>query len=207
MSVFYRIAYALGLAPWEEAQRHAPARRAIEMIFDREASERGGPGRALDVGCGRGAWSVELARRGWEVVGVDNVPHALRKARMRAELERRRVQFLEVDLTRAPPDELLRRFDFLWDFGAFHGLSPERRPAAGRSLTDMAAPKGTMALLAWRPGRRGPLPRGASRDEIVAAFEGWELVSEEPFDATGLPRALRDVEPRIYRLRLRVGAS
>lgn len=203
MPVFYQLAYAVGFTPWEEAASHPPARRQVEAIFDREASQRPDPpGRALDIGCGTGFWSTELARRGWDVTGIDVVHRALRKAQKRAEAAQQRVRFVLADLTKPAPDELRRNFDFLWDLGAIHGLSAAGREAAGRAVTEMAAPGATMALLAWRPARRGPLPRGASRDEIAAAFPAWEVLSDEPFDATGLPAPLRNVDPRVYRLRL-----
>src|SRR5687768_14452181 len=38
------------------------------------------PGRALDVGCGEGADALWLARRGWQVTGVDISETALRRA-------------------------------------------------------------------------------------------------------------------------------
>jgi SAM-dependent methyltransferase len=52
-------------------------------VLDREAN--GGPphGRALDLGTGSGIWGIELARRGWEVTGVNHVEKALRRARER----------------------------------------------------------------------------------------------------------------------------
>ena len=50
-------------------------------MLDREAD--GGPphGRALDLGTG--IWGIELARRGWEVTGVNHVEKALRRAHER----------------------------------------------------------------------------------------------------------------------------
>ncbi len=51
-------------------------------LLDREEAERSRPlGRALDLGCGRGQYSRELARRGWRVVGIDNVPRAVNAAK------------------------------------------------------------------------------------------------------------------------------
>ncbi|MGH3385233.1 MAG: methyltransferase domain-containing protein [Nocardioidaceae bacterium] len=31
----------------------------------------------MDLGCGRGQYTPELARRGWEAVGIDNIPRAI----------------------------------------------------------------------------------------------------------------------------------
>ena len=77
MSLFYRIAYRLGFTPWEEATQHGPSAQMIAALFDREQAGREPPyGAALDVGCGGGLWSIDLARRGWDVTGVDIVPKA-----------------------------------------------------------------------------------------------------------------------------------
>jgi hypothetical protein len=89
----------------------------------------------------------------------------------------------------------------VWDFGTVHGLTPAQRMAVARGIDAIAAPDATVLLLAWTPGRRGPLPRGMSRTEIEAAFRGWVVADEAPFDATGLPAPLRSADPRVYRLR------
>ncbi|MGH3118058.1 MAG: methyltransferase domain-containing protein [Actinomycetes bacterium] len=69
----YALAYRLGFTPWERYGRAAAA--SIRVLLDREEAERSRPlGRAIDLGCGRGQYTPELARRGWEAVGVDNVP-------------------------------------------------------------------------------------------------------------------------------------
>lgn len=202
MSLFYRLAYRLGITPWEEASEHAVTAAAIRGMFDREEEEREPPyGRALDLGCGSGYWAVELARRGWDVVGVDIVPKALERARERAREAGVDVELIEGDLTALRAAGVGSGFDLFWDFGAIHGLDAGQREAVGREMGAVAAPGATALVLAWKPGRRGPLPRGASRTEIEAAFAGWQIVDEQPFDATRLPRPLRGVEPRVYRLR------
>ena len=75
----YPLMYRLGFTPWE---RYATAAAAsIAALLDREESGRSRPlGRALDLGCGRGLYTRELARRGWEAVGIDYVPAAIEAA-------------------------------------------------------------------------------------------------------------------------------
>ena len=69
-------------------------------MLDREAN--GGPpnGRALDLGTGSGIWGIELARRGWEVTGVNHVEEGP-AARPRAHQRGGRVkkQLLRGDVT------------------------------------------------------------------------------------------------------------
>ena len=57
--------------------------------------------------------------------------------------------------------------------------------------------------MAWAPRRRWPLPRGASRADIEAAYPGWEVIDEDAIDLSGVPlyRYVRNADPRIYRLR------
>jgi SAM-dependent methyltransferase len=86
MSVIYKILYRVGFTPWEGSADQARTREQISAMFDREEEGRQPPyGPPLDLGCGGGLWSIELARRGWQVTGVDIVPKALRIARERAE--------------------------------------------------------------------------------------------------------------------------
>jgi trans-aconitate methyltransferase len=61
------------------------AAASIGALLDKEEAERARPlGRALDLGCGRGQQTQELARRGWEAVGIDNIPRAIYAANRRA---------------------------------------------------------------------------------------------------------------------------
>jgi hypothetical protein len=84
MSLAYRILYAIGFTSWERIAE-PPVADQIADLFVREETGREPPyGTALGVGCGRGIWAVELARR-WHVTGVDLVHRALRRARARAE--------------------------------------------------------------------------------------------------------------------------
>ena len=58
-----------------------------------------------------------------------------------------------------------------------------------------------MLMYAFAPGRRWPLPHGASRGDIEAAYPGWKVIDEEAFDVSGAARPIRKADPRWYRLR------
>jgi len=53
----------------------------------------------LDVGCGVGRHSIELAKRGYKVVGIDISQRMIEKARKRAQEEGVEVVFIKVDAT------------------------------------------------------------------------------------------------------------
>jgi SAM-dependent methyltransferase len=202
MSLFYRVAYAIGFKPWEKASTHRPAAEQVAKLFDREQSERQPPyGRALDLGCGTGHWALVLAARGWQVTGIDVVPRAIKAAKASAENARAEIKFIEGDVTALRAAGIQPEFQFIWDFGTLHGLSESAREMAGREITAIAAPDATMLILAWTPGRRPPLPRGMNRADIEAVFPEWAVIEEGAFDASGLPPPLRRVGPRYYRLR------
>ena len=190
MSLAYRILYAVGFTPWEQMADPGVAKQ-IADLFAREEEGREAPyGAALDLGCGSGIWAVELARRGWQVTGVDFIPKALRRAGARAKDAEVEVRLLEGDVTNLPA-EVGSGYKLLLDFGCFHDeLTNDQRKAEGRQATAAAGRDATLWLLAWKPGRRGPLPRGASSEEIQAAFPEWKLIDQVPLR---LPKALLDM--------------
>lgn len=202
MSFFYKLAYMIGFTPWENAATHRPAAQQIAALFDREQAQRTAPfGSALDLGCGTGHWAIELARRGWDVTGIDLVASAIKKARERAQKAGAAVRFIQGDVTALRRAGVGPGIRFIWDFGTIHGLTQAQRKAVGGEVTAVATPDATMLTLAWAPGHRGPLPRGASRAEIEGVLTGWNIIDEITFDSTGLPLPLRNVDPRCYRLR------
>jgi tRNA (mo5U34)-methyltransferase len=85
----------------------------------------------LDIGCNAGFYSIELAKRGATVVGIDSDPHFLRQARWAAAQfgVGDRIEFREqqvYDLART--DE---QFDLVWFMGVFYHL---RYPLLGLDI-------------------------------------------------------------------------
>ena len=200
MSLQYRLLYRLGFKPWEQIAE-LPVREQLLSLFEREEHQRGGAaGVALDLGCGTGIWAVELARRGWDVTGVDIVPRAIAAARRRAHEAGNAATFVQGDV--AAVDGLgLGQFDFLLDLSCFHELDDRRRARMGRAVDGVATASATMLIQAFEPRRRNPmLPRGATRAEIAQAFRGWEIVDETLADVTGAPKVVQNSRPRFYRM-------
>jgi SAM-dependent methyltransferase len=85
--------------PWERVQLagYPDERTDAEVTFIVEAMQLTAGARVLDVPCGEGRHSVELARRGFEPVGVDFNPVALEAGRVRARDKRVHVTFAEGD--------------------------------------------------------------------------------------------------------------
>ncbi len=192
----YAIAYRLGIRPWER-YRNAAA-ESIATLLDREETERSRPlGRALDLGCGRGQYTPELARRGWQAVGVDYVPAAIEAAKSRSGND---VAYVVGDVT-ALSAVNLGRFDFFLDVGCFQGLNDEQRQAEADSVTALANPGATMLMLAFGATRMRSLLGGVSQDDVRGAFRGWEMLTIEPADTAGLGWPMNRTAPLWYRLR------
>jgi cyclopropane fatty-acyl-phospholipid synthase-like methyltransferase len=199
----YRLAYAIGFHPWEDLADHPPFAAKLLELVARDEDGAGPPyGRALDLGTGSAVWGVWLARRGWEVTGIDIVEKALRRAERRADDAGAQVRLVHGDVTALREAGLGSGFELLLDTGTFHGLSDADRDAMGREVSAIAAQDATLILDCFAPRRRGPLPRGASRADIERAFPGWAITDIEAADTRpdALARLMR-FDERFYRLR------
>jgi SAM-dependent methyltransferase len=196
----YARMYRFGITPWE---RYATAAAAsIAPRLDREETERSRPlGRALDLGCGRGQYTPELARRGWQAVGIDYVPAAIEAAVAKGQGVDG-LSYVVGDLTRLPSANL-GTFDFFLDIGCFQGLNAGQRLAEGEGVRAVANPGATVLLLTFGPSRWRRLVGGASQEDVETAFAGWEILAAEPADTAGLGWPMNKTAPRWYRLRRR----
>jgi SAM-dependent methyltransferase len=199
----YQLAYAIGFHPWEDAIDDPPFLQKITELLDREEAGRQAPhGAALDLGCGSGLWGVELAKRGWQVTGVDLVEKALDRAQQRVRGAAVDVRLVHGDVTDLRAAGVGTGFRLVLDTGTFHGLTDEQRMAMGCEVDAVAAGDATVLLLVW-PRRRRPLLRGADREHVEAAFPGWHITDVEP-SSFRLPKPLEVVmrpDEHWYRLR------
>jgi SAM-dependent methyltransferase len=202
--VNYKLAYRLAFHPWEDAQDQPSFTEKIAELFEREESGREPPyGPALDLGTGSGIWGVRLAKRGWQVTGVDLVDQALQRARERVQNAGVDMRLVHGDVTALREAGVGSDFRLTLDTGTFHGLNKAQREAMGREVSAIVDGDATVLMLAWAPRRRGPLPRGASHSEIEAAFPGWTVtdVGASGFQAPKPVELLMKPDERWYRLR------
>lgn len=153
--------------PWSEG---GPCPTLVEWL-NREAFSivRAG-GRAAVVGCGLGDDVVELARRGYDAIGFDISPSAVRWAARRHPQHADR--FLTADLLELPT-RLAGRFDLVVDAYTMQCMDPARRPAAARGIARLVAARG--AVLCIERARNDDEPVSLE-DGPPFALSGTELV-------------------------------
>jgi len=190
----YARMYRFGFTPWERYPTAAAA--SIAALLDREEAERSRPlGRALDLGCGRGQYTPELARRGW--ASTTCRPRS-RRPQPRAGGDG--LSYVVGDVTRLPSARL-GTFDFFLDIGCFQGLDAGQRLSQGKGVSALANPGATVLMLSFGPSRWRSLVGGVSQEEVETAFAGWEMLAAEPADTAGLGWPMNKTAPRWYRLR------
>jgi cyclopropane fatty-acyl-phospholipid synthase-like methyltransferase len=194
MSIGYRLMYAAGLTPWDD---ETPPPELVGLVQGDQALP---PARALDLGCGTGTDAVFLAQRGWQVTGVDSVARPLQAARRRAQEAGVEVAWVQGSVAALDTLGLAGPFHLVQDVGCFHGLSDDQRNGYVRAVTALSATSATMLLFAFLPGRRGPAPRGVSREELQERFgPQWELVEWHRDEHAELKGPLRNAAPHWYR--------
>ena len=81
---FVRFVYDRESAAWERRRDEPAHRELVDRTADELANVVAPPGPVVDLGCGPGAHALALARRGYDVVGVDGSPRMVEVARTRA---------------------------------------------------------------------------------------------------------------------------
>lgn len=161
--------YLEGITPWDTG---ISPPELLEAISGPQALP---PGRALDIGCGTGTNSLALAKRGWQVLGVDFAEPAITQANIKAakehdeiSLARGSVHFLCADVTKLEAPSI--PYTLVLDLGCLNGISYELRLTYAQIVAEQAAP-GSLFLLYTHlphPDRKGPL--GCTPEEIDALF-------------------------------------
>jgi len=98
----------------------------IKQIIKLSGMHKGG--KVLDLCCGIGRHSLELARRGFKIVGVDLTQEYLAKARRTAKAQGLNIQFIRDDMRRfCQLDYFDTVINLYTAFGYFDNLADDRR--------------------------------------------------------------------------------
>lgn len=116
----------------------------IEKLAESGIEGRISSGRAITLGCGVGRETIYLAKMGFDVVGLDFSPTAIRRAQRRAKAEGVDVRFIVDDLTNLR--HVSGTFDLITDFGALNDLDQKARDLYMRNVLPLTHP-GTMYLM------------------------------------------------------------
>jgi len=82
----------------------------------------------LDLCCGPGRHSLELARRGFQVTGVDRTPRFLEEARRRAQMEELEIEFVQEDMREfRRPEAFDAAINLFTSFGYFADPKEDRK--------------------------------------------------------------------------------
>ena len=164
------------------------------------------PGRALDLACGEGRNAVWLARRGWQVTGVDYSEVAIEKARRLASARKANVDWVVADLL--DYGYLPEAFELVILF--YLQVPAEERHQIVRAAAKAVAPGGTFLLVAHdsrnlERGYGGPKDARVlyTAEQVVADLEGLEVdradLVERPVETAEGERVALDALVRAHR--------
>ena len=161
--------YAEGIPPW---QIDRPQPEVLQLIEQGKFESL-----VLDLGCGTGDNTIELARHGLVVKGLDAVPEALERARKKTEQAglKQSPEFVLGDALRLAESGVKART--VLDCALFHTFSDEERKEYIRGLEAVLSPGGRLHILSFSElETRQPGPRRLSLSEITGSFgAGWRL--------------------------------
>lgn len=133
-------------------------------------------GSVLDVGCGTGEVTLEMAERGHEAWGIDISPKAIAQAKAKAKLRGLPATFLVGNALEI--EHLNRKFDTVIDCGLFHTFSDPERELYAQEVASVLSPGGVLHILCfsdWEDASWGG-PRRVSQAELIDTFrDGWRV--------------------------------
>lgn len=198
----YKLMYKLGFAPWEWRD----LAETWQPLLEGETARA--PGRALDIGCGRGRDAIYLSKRGWRVTGVDFAEEALAKAKEQAASEGVKVEWVQADVGQLAQLELEPGYDLIYDFGCIQGLPDPGRQGAVNGVTQLASPGAVLLVFSFKPNRHFMLPRGMEQAELIALLGGtWDLEQTRTVVDQRMPGFAQKAKPTVYMFSRRDGVS
>lgn len=164
--------YAEGNLPWDSGVPDGH----LQVVVGAYGIE---PGKALEVGCGTGTNAIWLARRGFDVTGMDLSSVAIERAEAKAAEAGVDVRFVAGDFLSDPVPG--GPYDFVYDRGALHTFdSPKDRARFAERVAEALKPGGVwFSLIGSTDGPdRDVGPPRRSAVEVTTAVEPYFEVLE-----------------------------
>lgn len=136
----------------------------IENLVKLSIDGRISNGRAITLGCGVGRETIYLAKNGFDVIGVDFSPTAIKRARRQAQAEGVEVPFVLDDLTNLR--HVSGNFDLVTDFGALNDMNSGARDLYMGSMLPLTHPGSFFLLFCFDK----KLPRDEVRERFGQFF-------------------------------------
>lgn len=169
----------------------------------------------LEVGCGMGYDSLEFIKRGVRVTATDLTPNAVKLTRLHFEIED--VQAVDVRTANAldlPFED--NSFDAIWANGVLHATGDTGRAVkevyrvlrvGGRAIISHFYRKPSWMYMIHRLGRENiefkeddpPVNEFYTEQEILAMFEGFEIVEAVQEHYRALPVSRKGLKASLYK--------
>lgn len=130
------------------------------------------PGRALDIGCGRGENAIMLAMNGCDATGIDLAEKAISDAKAKAIERHVKLNFVVGNVLQMDRLFAEGEFDVVIDSGLFHVMMDEERPVFAQQVHRILKNGGKYFMLCFSDKEPGEyeLPRRVSKAEIESTF-------------------------------------
>ena len=134
-------------------------------------------GKVLDMGCGQGRNALYLGLKGFDVIAVDNNPHAVQNVEELARIEELNVRAFEYDLNAANIQE---NFDYMVATVVFMFLMPRYVPDVIANMKEHTNPGGYNLIVSAMDTEDFPCPMPFpfkfGEGELREYYKDWELV-------------------------------
>lgn len=101
--------------------RTNPPQELIELVESGKIK----PCKAIDIGCGEGFYSIYLALKGFDILGIDLSEKAIQYAKENAASLGVNARFIAMDIVNL--EQLKEKFDFVFEWGVMHHIMPPQR--------------------------------------------------------------------------------
>jgi len=149
--------------PWELGE---PRKVLVDLVESGTVMSS----KALDLCCGAGTNPIYLAKKGFEVTGLDISDKAVEFAKKQASKEDAEMFLLVADFLNLPL--ISAEFNLVFDFGCFHHVDIEDRNTFIEGVYRVLKFKGTY-LLACFSYKNGPAWNHFTKEQIVELFHNY----------------------------------